>query len=93
MNKVLQVSGLKYTWKNNEVDDIFLEDGITPIDPFADYTVAVNSFLASGGDGFTVFEKGISQKSESVDFESLIEYLEQFQRPFSASIEGRIIKL
>ncbi len=45
------------------------------VDPAAFYTVAVNSFLADGGDGFTVFTEGQDPISHIDDLEALIAYL------------------
>ena len=92
VNRMLQISGLEYSWKNNQVVDIFLSNGIK-IDPCASYTVAVNSFLADGGDGFTILKEGTDREVGPGDLDGLIDYLEQLSQPFSASIEGRISKL
>ncbi|WP_159451450.1 ExeM/NucH family extracellular endonuclease [Demequina sp. NBRC 110054] len=46
------------------------------IDLEAEYTVAMNSFLASGGDNFTTFAEGTDAKdSARVDFDSMVDYL------------------
>ncbi len=42
-----------------------------PIDKAASYRVAMNSFLASGGDGFTVFNAGTDQIGGDVDLDAL----------------------
>ena len=60
--RMLQVSGVRYTWDatrpaGDRVVDIFRADG-TPLNPQGVYTVTVNSFLAEGGDGFTVLREG-----------------------------------
>ena len=59
---LLQVSGLSYTYDasnpvGSKIVSVTLPDG-TALDPAATYTVAVNGYLATGGDGFTVFEDG-----------------------------------
>ncbi len=46
----LQVSGIGFTVKGAEPVDIHV--GGAPLDPGAEYLVAVNDFLADGGDGF-----------------------------------------
>jgi 5'-nucleotidase len=62
--RILQVSkGFAYTWDDKrQPGDFVPADGITledrPIDPAARYRVTVNSFLADGGDGFSVLKEG-----------------------------------
>ncbi|MEL7729709.1 bifunctional metallophosphatase/5'-nucleotidase [Citromicrobium bathyomarinum] len=48
-----------------------------PIDPQADYRVTMNSFLAAGGDSFTVFEDGIDVVTGPVDLDAIEAYLAQ----------------
>ncbi|MDQ0247052.1 5'-nucleotidase [Bacillus fengqiuensis] len=87
--RMLQVSGLTYTWSNNKVVGVYLPDG-TPINPAAEYTVAANSFLAGGGDGFTVFNQGKNREVGPVDLDALVNYVKEQSQPFTAKIEGRI---
>ncbi|MFC3885045.1 bifunctional metallophosphatase/5'-nucleotidase [Bacillus songklensis] len=94
--RMLQISGLKYTWDpakaiGEKVGDITLPNG-TPIDPEAEYTVTANSFLAGGGDGFSVFNKGENREVGPVDLDALVDYVKQLPQPFTAQIEGRIIQ-
>jgi 2',3'-cyclic-nucleotide 2'-phosphodiesterase/3'-nucleotidase len=61
-NRVTQVSGVRYvlepTTQNRwGVKSVALADG-TPIDPEKTYTVAVNNFMASGGDSYDVLAQG-----------------------------------
>ena len=94
--RVLQISGLTYTWDNNrpENDRIteVLKEG-TPVDRSATYTVTVNSFLAAGGDNFTVLAQGAGQIVGPVDLEALVNYIKQLPQPFTAAVEGRITRL
>lgn len=46
-----------------------------PIDPGASYRVTMNSFLAAGGDTFTVFAEGTDAVTGPVDLEAMEEYL------------------
>ena len=46
-----------------------------PIDPAADYRVTMNSFLAAGGDSFTVFEQGTDVVTGPLDLDATEEYL------------------
>ena len=47
-----------------------------PIEPSAHYRVTVNSFLADGGDGFTVLREGTERRSGGLDVEALSAYFE-----------------
>ena len=49
-------------------------DGL-PLEPARSYRVTVNSFLASGGDGFTVLNEGTQRVGGPVDVEALAAYL------------------
>ncbi|SMO73348.1 bifunctional metallophosphatase/5'-nucleotidase [Melghirimyces algeriensis] len=95
--RILQISGLTYTWDatrpaNDRIVQLQKADG-TPIHPDASYTVTANSFIASGGDHFTVFTEATDQTIHSVDLDALVEYIQQLSQPFSAKIEGRIQKI
>ena len=46
----------------------------TPVDPLASYRVAMNNFLASGGDGFTVFNEGTNPLGGEIDLDALVTY-------------------
>jgi 5'-nucleotidase len=95
--KMLQISGLKYTWDDarpvgDKVIDISLPDGKL-IDPAAEYSITINSFLADGGDSFTVFKQGRNYEVGPVDMDALVSYVKLLSQPFNASIEGRIVKI
>lgn len=87
--RMLQISGLAYTWSNNQVNGVYLPDG-TAINPTAEYTVTANSFLAGGGDGFTVFNEGENREVGPVDLDALVNYVKKQPQSFTAEIEGRI---
>ena len=42
-----------------------------PIDPAANYRVTMNSFLASGGDGFATFAEGIEAVTGPLDLDAM----------------------
>lgn len=94
--RILQISGLTYTWDNNlPIGNRIVEvkkDGM-PIDVAASYSVTVNSFMAAGGDNFTVLPQGLNQVGGPVDLDALIAYVQGLPQPFSAQIEGRIVRL
>jgi 5'-nucleotidase len=51
-----------------------------PIDPAKTYRVTVNSFLADGGDGFSVLKEGKDLKGAGQDIDALMDYLAAEQR-------------
>lgn len=92
-DRILQVSGLTYTWDGNgPVNDLVVEvrkDGV-PIDRNATYSVAVNSFIAEGGDLFTVLLDGVNQQVGPIDLDALIRYIQSSGQPVNGRIDGRI---
>ncbi|MEH7333064.1 5'-nucleotidase C-terminal domain-containing protein [Neobacillus drentensis] len=95
--RMLQISGLKYTWDDkkpvgNKVVDIFTTKG-TLIDPKETYTFTVNDYLAGGGDNFMVFLEGTHKTVGSIDVDVLKKYMLQFPVPLTPNIEGRIQKI
>ena len=47
----------------------------TVLDPAATYRIVTNSFLADGGDSFTVFTEGTNRVGGGDDLVALIDYL------------------
>jgi 5'-nucleotidase len=93
---MLQVSGLTYTWDSKlpppgRIKEV-RKDG-KPLDRGATYTVTVNSFLAEGGDKFSILKEGANQSTGPTDLKALCDYLQSLPQPVSAKIEGRIEKL
>jgi len=94
--RILQISGLTYTWDNNlpignrivEVRKNGVPIGLTTV-----YSVAVNSFIAAGGDNFTILTQGTNLVGGLVDLDALIAHIETLPQPFMATIEGRITRL
>jgi 5'-nucleotidase len=85
---ILQVSGLKYTYNpsnpvGSKITSVTLPDG-TLLDPTATYTLAVNGYLATGGDGFAVFEEGQNVQTVGGDLEALVAYIQSLEQPFTA---------
>ena len=79
--EILHVSdGFTYTWDaagavGDKVDpgDIML--GVAPIALGTDYRVTVNSFLAGGGDGFSVLLDGTDQLGGDLDLDAMVDYM------------------
>jgi 5'-nucleotidase len=102
-NRILEISGLHYTYHltsptTGVIDSVFVGppgDDSTPVpnDASVTYTVTVNSFLAGGGDGFTVLRDGTNRVVGPTDLDGLVEYLETERGdPFTSEIEGRIVR-
>ncbi len=74
---VLQVSaGFAYTWDasrpvGDRVDPASITLGGQPVTPEGRYRVTVNSFLAEGGDGFTVLREGTDRLGGALDLDAL----------------------
>ncbi|MER7189040.1 bifunctional metallophosphatase/5'-nucleotidase [Streptomyces flaveolus] len=79
--KILQISsGLTYTLDLTKTGaDRVVTGSIrlngAPIDPAATYRVAMNSFLAGGGDGFTTLGRGTDELVGTDDLTALEQYL------------------
>ena len=80
---VLQVSrGFSYTWDGSQpagsrVDAATISvDGVA-VDPADVYRVTVNSYLADGGSGFSVFTEGTERTGGMIDLDALIAYFEE----------------
>ncbi|MCC6189365.1 MAG: bifunctional metallophosphatase/5'-nucleotidase [Anaerolineales bacterium] len=77
-NRILQVSnGFAYTWSasapvGSKVSGVTI--GGAAIDLGATYRVTVNSFLADGGDGFSVLVGGTDRLGGAVDADSMTDY-------------------
>lgn len=91
--ETLKVSGLTYVYNtNNPIGQrvISASHDNKPLEKDKNYTVCVSNFLAGGGDGFTVFKRGIELDTGMTDLEAVIQYIQSLPQPFSASIEGRM---
>ena len=96
--KILQVSeGFTYAYSasaesGEKVDPAsIMIDGVV-VDPAATYRVTVNSFLAAGGDGFTVLPQGTDQLVGVVDLDALVAYFEELS-PIDPGPQSRITRL
>ena len=78
--RILQVSGLKYTYNESlpqgeRITSLTTTDG-TAIERADTYKVAVNSFIASGGDSFTVLKEGQNVQTIGSDLDALEDYID-----------------
>lgn len=97
-NTILQVSeGFTYSWSlsapvGSKVDPASIMIDGTPIDLAASYRVTVNSFLADGGDGFSVLIGGTDRIGGDVDLDALVAYFEA-NSPVPPGPQDRIIQI
>jgi 5'-nucleotidase len=96
VSRFLQISGLTYTWDNalpaaSRVVEV-QKDGV-PIDKTATYTVTANNFIATGGDGFTVFLSGTGNVGGPIDLDALISYVTAQPQPLALPALNRITRL
>ena len=86
-------SGLSYRWRASAdptqrlVDVKLAGEAIVPTRV---YRVAVNNFLADGGDGYTAFTHGEARSDAGGDLEALKRYLSEQGQTLSARSSGRI---
>jgi 5'-nucleotidase len=79
-DRILQVSaGFTYSWSLSapacdKVDPATIMINGVPVDPAASYRVTVNSFLADGGDRFSVLVQGTDRLGGDVDTDALEKY-------------------
>ncbi|MBA2444797.1 MAG: 5'-nucleotidase C-terminal domain-containing protein [Nocardioidaceae bacterium] len=86
-NKILQVSGIEYTWDQSEppgskvvTGSVMVDsngDGTAdaPLNPALTYRIVCNSFLSDGGDSFSVFASGTDKYIGGLDIDALVNYL------------------
>jgi 2',3'-cyclic-nucleotide 2'-phosphodiesterase (5'-nucleotidase family) len=107
VNKILLVSGIKYTYNTtlpvgSRIVSLTKTDGTPILKDSTLYKVAMNNFLATGGDSFSIFLSGTNVSYIGVsDLEALIEYTEHLYGTYPGTqidpsvypvIEGRITK-
>jgi 5'-nucleotidase len=95
--RFLQVSnGFTYSYKlvaaaGQHVDAASIRINGTTVDPSANYRVAENNFLATGGDNFTVFKQGTNQLGGDIDLDALVAYF-QTKSPVAPGPQNRIAR-
>jgi 5'-nucleotidase len=93
--RMLQVSGLTYSWDNalpvgSKVTDVRragISIGMSDL-----FTIACNSFMASGGDNFVVLKSGTNRVVGPVDLDALVDFVSTRAQPIEYAIEGRITR-
>ena len=79
-------SGIKVSYNTSNpgeqrITSLTLSDG-SPVERGTTYTVAANSFIATGGDGFTVFKEGQNQETVGSDVDALEAHVSTLPQPF-----------
>ncbi|MCC6552677.1 MAG: bifunctional metallophosphatase/5'-nucleotidase [Polyangiaceae bacterium] len=80
VNRILHVSqGFTYTYSlgapvGSRIDPASMMLNGVMIDPAQSYRVTVNSFLASGGDKFTILTSGTDRVGGAIDLDALVDY-------------------
>lgn len=97
--KIGQVSGFTYKYDDSKptgskVVELKKADGAA-IDDKSAYTMVVNDFMATGGDGYVVLKDGTNREAGAVDLDATIAYLKaKFgSAPIEAEVEGRFAKV
>ncbi len=91
--RFLHVAGMTYAYdlskpKGSRISDVLI-DG-KPLDAQAKYTVAVNDFMANGGDDFTMLRQGANIFNTGISITDLLQQYIQIHSPISAPTVGRI---
>jgi 5'-nucleotidase len=95
---ILQVpAGFTYTWNaaaaiGSRVDIASIKIGGVAINPLQNYRVALNNFLATGGDGFSVFTQCTNPLGGEIDLDVLVAYFEK-NSPIAPGPQNRIIRI
>jgi len=96
--RILQVSdGFTYTWDASlaDADKVIassIKIGGVPVAPGNDYRVTVNSFLADGGDNFSVLVDGTNRLGGEIDLDALVTYFGD-NSPVAPGPQDRITRL
>jgi 5'-nucleotidase len=97
-NRILQVSsGFSYSWSVsggacNKVDPSTIMLNGVPLNPTDNYRITVNSFLADGGDNFSILLSGTNRLGGVVDTDALEAYFVDFS-PVAPGPQNRITVL
>jgi 5'-nucleotidase len=94
--RILKTAGLYYSWDPGRPAGARIVEACDaarePLDGARHYRVAVNDFLANGGDGFTTFRALGPGESGPLDSEALGQYL-QSQPPLASAAEPRVARV
>jgi 5'-nucleotidase len=97
-NRILQVSnGFTYTWDasqptGSKVDPSTIKIGGVTVGAATEYRITVNSFLADGGDNFSVLVGGTNRLGGEVDLDALVTFF-GLNSPVAPGPQNRITRL
>ena len=98
VRRTFQVStGFTYEWSlsaptGDKIDPASIMIGGVVVDPGANYRVTVNSFMADGGDNFSVLVDGTDRLGGEVDLDALVTYFGA-NSPVAPGPQDRITQL
>jgi 5'-nucleotidase len=99
-NGILQVSnGFTYSYSasaapGSKIDIASIKIGGVAINPLTNYRVAMNNFLATGGDGYSVFTTCTNSLGGDIDLDALVAYVDANSPPgVSPGPQNRITRL
>ena len=99
-NRILQVSnGFTYSWSAsapacNKVDPASIMLNGVPLNMSASYRITVNSFLADGGDNFSILKLGTDRLGGAVDTDAFEDYfIANAPNPIAPGLQNRIIRI
>ncbi len=92
--KLFVSHGFSYRWDaalplSHRVQDVRLNS--QPLQPERQYKVIVNSFLAGGGDGFTILKQGTQRQIIGQDIEALEAYVREQGSALSSVKKDRVL--
>lgn len=94
----VHVSGMTVHYSSDAADGqrvrrVTLDDG-SPLRDDDIYTMAVNDFLAEGGDGYAMFAEALEQSRTGVsDLDAFITYVQSLPQPVQAPAQPRFVPL
>lgn len=97
-NRIFQVSeGFTYTWSESaptgsKVDPSTIMLNGVVLDPAATYRVTVNSFMADGGDNYSILTEGTDRLGGDVDLDALKAYFAA-NSPVAPGLQDRITQV
>jgi 5'-nucleotidase len=97
-NGILQVpDSLRYTYTasaapGNKIDIASIKINGVAISPLQNYRVAMNNFLATGGDNYSVFTQCTNPLGGEIDLDALVRYFET-KSPVAPGPQNRITRL
>ncbi len=99
--RFLQVSGMRFTWDSSAEPgsrivsaEVWQDGAYVPLDPEAIYSVAINDFNRTGGDGFvTLAENAINPYDFGSPLDQVVADYIAANSPVAPEVEGRIIDI